>query len=193
MPAPSQLMHGTCAAAAVFEGGDIMEVEDDDAAALWLGRELGRGPWHALPGPALLRLLYIMCYDIAQVGRASRAYQGSYAAQGLHSKLRAHCVPAGSCCTRWAIDLANLGSFFKPLWSRPLVHKQRPLLPLAAMVQGVALRNDIQSRLDNITKITTERWHEHTAGRRSLRGVRVSVLLLVQPPLDRAATLTRAG
>ncbi len=85
------------APAAVPEGGDIMEVEDDDAAALWLGRELGRGPWHALPGPALLRLLYIMCYDIAQVGRGGRAYYGSSVVQALHLLFWVHCGPAGKC------------------------------------------------------------------------------------------------
>lgn len=38
--------------------------------------------------------------------------------------------------------------------------------------QGVALRNDISARLTAITALTTERYHEHTADRKSKREVR---------------------
>ncbi len=42
------------------------------------------------------------------------------------------------------------------------------------MEQGVALRNDINEPLQNIGRIMTERYREHTAERRGLRGVGAS-------------------
>jgi len=66
---------------AVPEGGGVMAIEEDDAAALWLAHTLSQGPWHHMPAAALLRLLNIMCYDIAQVGRPwSRRVVTSYRA-----------------------------------------------------------------------------------------------------------------
>jgi hypothetical protein len=38
-------------------------------------------------------------------------------------------------------------------------------------LQGYALRNDINARLQNITKITTERYREHAAERKAKREV----------------------
>ena len=39
---------------------------DEDQAALHLAHLLESTPWHGLPSTALLRLLNILCYDIAQ-------------------------------------------------------------------------------------------------------------------------------
>jgi len=44
-------------------------------------------------------------------------------------------------------------------------------LPPSLLLQGTNLRNDINNRLQNITRITTERWREHAAERRTGRGV----------------------
>ena len=49
-----------------------------------------------------------------------------------------------------------------------------PSLLLSCVVcclQGYALRNDINARLQNITKITTERYREHAAERKAKREV----------------------
>ena len=47
------------------------------------------------------------------------------------------------------------------------------------MSQGVALRNDINQRLTDITAITTERYHEHMQERRGRREVRSMQLCMV--------------
>lgn len=54
-------------AAPAGEGADVIGMEDD-AAALHLAHLLEGRPWHRLPPTALLRLLNILCYDIAQAG-----------------------------------------------------------------------------------------------------------------------------
>lgn len=43
--------------------------------------------------------------------------------------------------------------------------------PLSLCLQGYALRNDINARLQSITKITTERYREHAAERKAKREV----------------------
>jgi ribosomal protein L35AE/L33A len=45
----------------------------DDQAALHVAHLLDAEPWHRLPATALLRLVNILCYDIAQV---SAVYEG---------------------------------------------------------------------------------------------------------------------